>query len=136
MPFFPPDERRRAFSQDPRRGAIPPTNRQSYGPPNEMRRPNNPYLYNQQQPGGYPQQPQGYPQQAQGYPQQQHQGYPQQPGGYPQQPQGYPEQAQGYPQQGPRRRRPDMNRMMDHAGKLSEGINIVRQIGALFNFYR
>ncbi|MFC7686220.1 hypothetical protein [Ureibacillus sp. GCM10028918] len=113
---------RRAFSQDSRRGPVPPGYRPNYGQPNEMRRPENPYLYNQQHPQGYPQQPQGYHQQPQGYPQQA-QGYQQQ-------------QQQGYPQQGPRRRLPDMNRMMDHAGKVSEGINIVRQIGALFNFYR
>ncbi|KGR76143.1 hypothetical protein CD33_08190 [Ureibacillus sinduriensis BLB-1 = JCM 15800] len=95
---------------------MPPAYRQSFVPPNEMRRPENPYLYNQQP-----------PQQAQGFPQQ----------GYQQPPQGYPQQVQGFPQQqGPRRRMPDMNRMMDHAGKISEGINIVRQIGALFNFYR
>lgn len=115
MSYYPPEQRRRAFSQDARRGPVPPGYRQNFVPPNEMRRPENPYFYNQQP-----------PQQAQGYPQQ----------GYPQVPQGYQQQAQGYPQQGPRRRLPDMNRMMDHAGKISEGINIVRQIGALFNFYR
>ena len=108
MPFYPPDDRRRAFTQGPRRGAVPPY-RPNFGPSNEMRRPDNPYMYNQQQPQRNPQQ---------------------------QMPQGYPQQVpQGYPQQAPRRR-PDINRMMDHAGKISEGINIVRQIGALFNFYR
>lgn len=127
MAYYPPEQRRRAFSQNPRRGPVPPAHRQNFGQPNEMRRPENPYLYNQQ-PQGYQQPPQGYPQQPQGYQQQAQ--------GHPQYPQGYQQQPQGYPQQGPRRRLPDMNRMMDHAGKVSEGINIMRQIGALFNFYR
>ncbi|MDN4494752.1 hypothetical protein [Ureibacillus aquaedulcis] len=117
MSYYPPEQRRRAFPQNPRRGQVPPPYRPNFGPHSEINRPENPYLYNQQHQQGHQQHQQGYPQPPQGYPQQ-HQGYQQQ------------------PQQGPRRRLPDMNRMMDHAGKVSEGINIVRQIGALFNLYR
>ncbi|RHW35864.1 hypothetical protein D1B33_12245 [Lysinibacillus yapensis] len=44
---------------------------------------------------------------------------------------------QMHPQQMPRRRFPgDINQLMDHAGKVSEGINIMRQIGAFFNTFR
>lgn len=44
-----------------------------------------------------------------------------------------------HPQQQPMQRRrfpQNMNQFMDHAGKVSEGINIMRQIGAFFNMFR
>ncbi len=96
MPFYHLNNRRRGFSQDPRRGAVPTAyRRQNYGPGYEMGRPDSPYMYEQQQPPGFPQ------------------------------------------QQGPRRRLPEnLNMMMNHAGKISEGINIMRQIGAFFNMFR
>ncbi|WP_146223192.1 hypothetical protein [Ureibacillus chungkukjangi] len=94
MPFYPPDDRRRAFAEDPRRRAMPPGPRQNFGPPFERRRPDNPYMNNQQPP-------------------------------------------YGFPQQGQRRGLPEnLNMMMNHAGKLSDGINMVRQIGAFFNLFR
>lgn len=93
MPYYPPDQRRRAFSQDPRRRAVPPAFRQNFGPPYEVRRPDSPYMYEQV--------------------------------------------PREFSQAGPRRRFPEnLNTMMNHAGKIYEGVNIVRQIGAFFNFFR
>lgn len=55
----------------------------------------------------------------------------------PDSPSMYNRQPQGYPQQGARRGFPEnLNTMMNHAGKIYEGVNIVRQIGAFFNLFR
>lgn len=129
--YYPPNQRRGLFSQEPRRGAFPSRGvyGQNFGPQNDMRRPNSPYLYNQEPPQGFQQQPQRY--------QQQSQGYQQPPQRYQQQSQGYQQQPQKFQQQQGQRRFPEnLNTMMNHAGKVSEGINLMRQIGSFFNLFR
>jgi len=117
MPYYPPDQRRRAFSQDPRRGAVPPGFRQNFEPPNDMRRYDRSNMFHQQQ--------------VQGYSQHGPRRRPASPFMYNQQP------PNDFPEQGPRRRFPEnLNTMMSHAGKIYEGVNIVRQIGSFFNMFR
>ena len=130
MPFFQPN---------PRRSPFPERNRQGYGPPNQGRR-EQPF-FNQYQ----GRREQSFFNQNRGRQEQpffnQYQGRQEQPfyyqnQGFQEQPYYYPDQQYPAPGLGGGGLTNNLNTLMGHAGTITNGVNMFRQLGSIMSLFR